>query len=979
MLRNTIVSLLFIPLMVFADTPPPKVLIGNFGSSPTAKGATISGQATIVLQPADATHPGSLKGAGSQTIEGPFTATSGFVGALTGNASTASALAANPSDCSAGEFATAIAASGNLTCTTPTGTGASVHLDNLSGVLINAHLRWDAHDTYELGQSLVNAQNVWSLRLQSSEGLLLQAEDDINMYAGTGDNIRMNSDVRAGNINAVRLDADSDLAIQATHDINVQAGTIDTINLNSNTVVDGDITADNFLGNSTTATALAANPTDCGSDTYATTIGANGNLTCASITNASTTGTASNTPSTLVLRDGSGNFSAGTISAALTGNSSTSTALASNPTDCGSDTYATTIAANGNLTCAAITNASTSATAANTNSTIVLRDGSGNFAAGTITAALTGNASTATALAANPSACTGGQFVTDIDANGTLTCGAASSTPAINSSDMENCSIDGTVSGNILTVSILQANGSTPSTGTASCLIGFRDTTATVGTYTQVAVTAATTTTVSSTSSLGCTASTTCEVFIYAINNAGTVEAGVTGVNLLDEGSVQTSTAEGGAGASDTANTLYSTTARTSKAIRVMGRLKITPNGTFQWNANPTFKQNAPFPPSLSNLANASDSHTVDLGTTRQFWKWSTLDTGSALKLQPGNNLTSASLLELDQTINGGGVNNTTMLITGTGSGSTCTSLKINNSCGSGGVTGSMGQQINMSGNNISPGLELNQSSGNASARGMIINITGTLGAVYGLVVNNSKTDDGAIGIYSNMSPTTGAHTAVLGNAASSNAGAIGGNFGVSHASATGYGLKAYNSGTGGAALLATGTATGVRNVVEIQNIVAAANNSGAAITFRNNRTTGGMTTVAQVAGVITDITSGAYTGDLVAYSANNAAPSEHWRMKETGHIIYTGTAPTLTANCGTTPAIAGNDIVGRITIGTGGTDVACTLTFNKAWATAPVCVVATETTALLVTAASTTTTLIITSATPFTAADKLVYQCSGY
>lgn len=39
------------------------------------------------------------------------------------------------------------------------------------------------------------------------------------------------------------------------------------------------------------------------------------------------TGTSSNTPNTLVRRDGSGNFSAGTITAALTGNSSTATTL----------------------------------------------------------------------------------------------------------------------------------------------------------------------------------------------------------------------------------------------------------------------------------------------------------------------------------------------------------------------------------------------------------------------------------------------------------------------------------------------------------------------------------------------------------------------------------------------------------------------------------------------------------------------------
>lgn len=68
-------------------------------------------------------------------------------------------------------------------------------------------------------------------------------------------------------------------------------------------------------------------------------------------------------------------------------------------------------------------NANTTATNANTVSAIVARDGSGNFSAGTITAALTGNASTATALASNPTDCGGGQFATAIDASGNLTCG----------------------------------------------------------------------------------------------------------------------------------------------------------------------------------------------------------------------------------------------------------------------------------------------------------------------------------------------------------------------------------------------------------------------------------------------------------------------------------------------------------------------------------------------------------------------------
>lgn len=177
-----------------------------------------------------------------------------------------------------------------------------------------------------------------------------------------------------------------------------------------------------LTGNASTASALFANPSDCASDTYATTIAANGNLTCASVTNASTTAASANTGSAIVARDGSGNFSAGTITAALSGNASTATALAANPADCASNTFANAIAASGDLSCVSVPNAATTATSSNTNSTIVARDGSGNFSAGTITAALTGNASTATALAADPADCSAGSFATAINASGTLTC-----------------------------------------------------------------------------------------------------------------------------------------------------------------------------------------------------------------------------------------------------------------------------------------------------------------------------------------------------------------------------------------------------------------------------------------------------------------------------------------------------------------------------------------------------------------------------
>lgn len=134
-------------------------------------------------------------------------------------------------------------------------------------------------------------------------------------------------------------------------------------------IVQGGTTKKSTVGqilnnNAATATALAANPADCAANRYATTIAANGDLTCAQVDlsagvtgtlpNGNTTAASANTASAIVARDGSGNFTAGTVTAALTGNASTATALAANPADCAANRYATTIAANGDLTCAQV-------------------------------------------------------------------------------------------------------------------------------------------------------------------------------------------------------------------------------------------------------------------------------------------------------------------------------------------------------------------------------------------------------------------------------------------------------------------------------------------------------------------------------------------------------------------------------------------------------------------------------------------------
>jgi hypothetical protein len=111
--------------------------------------------------------------------------------------------------------------------------------------------------------------------------------------------------------------------------------------------------------------------------------------------------TSANTPSTIVARDGSGDFSAGIITANLIGDASGSAAsftgsLAGDVTGTQSATAVALVGGQSASNVALATIAANAATATNTPSTIVKRDGSGNFAAGTITASLIGNASTAT-------------------------------------------------------------------------------------------------------------------------------------------------------------------------------------------------------------------------------------------------------------------------------------------------------------------------------------------------------------------------------------------------------------------------------------------------------------------------------------------------------------------------------------------------------------------------------------------------------
>lgn len=118
--------------------------------------------------------------------------------------------------------------------------------------------------------------------------------------------------------------------------------------------------------------------------------------------------------------------------------------------------------------------------------------------------------------------------------------------------------------------------------------------------------------------------------------------------------------------------------------------------------------------------------------------------------------------------------------------------------------------------------------------------------------------------------------------------------------------------------------------------------------------------------------------------SSTMIGPSNTGKMtiNLSGHIEYTGTSTPSVAtgatDCGTTPSIVGNDILGRVTVGSGLNGGKCTITFNSgSWVHTPICFTADEITANLVRPVPTQTTLAITGT--IVAGDTLVYQCSDY
>lgn len=157
----------------------------------------------------------------------------------------------------------------------------------------------------------------------------------------------------------------------------------------------------------------------------------------------------------------------------------------------------------------------------------------------------------------------------------------ADGTPVISSTSAQIQPISASVGSSALTIS-------------ASALsLDFRSATLGSGTVTRVTGTPSNLV-ISSGSTLGTTSGVQSDIAVLAINNAGTIElaaANMSGLSTLSESSLISTTAEGGAGGADSATTIYSTTARTNVAYRVIGVIRSTQATAGTWATAPSLIQ----------------------------------------------------------------------------------------------------------------------------------------------------------------------------------------------------------------------------------------------------------------------------------------------------------------------------------------------------------------------------------------------------
>lgn len=312
------------------------------------------------------------------------------IGVFSGTAALADALSANPTDCSVGQFATAIAANGDLTCGTPAGTG---DVTGPASSTDNGVARFDS----TTGKIIKNS----GVTIDDSD-VVTASGGFVGDLTGNADTVTTNADLTGpitstGNATAVAAQTGTGSTFVMDDTPTLITPILGVATATSIGAANGNVTTPSFYtatGSGNTGFYFGANGASFGYNgtevfSFINTIlktnvrfqiNHNGSASTVSQyleSDANTgwyggsdgqwfwssngsqildfsssglgvTGTASATAFSGPL---TGNVT-GDLTGDVTGNADTATALAANPSDCSANNFATTIAANGNLTCA---------------------------------------------------------------------------------------------------------------------------------------------------------------------------------------------------------------------------------------------------------------------------------------------------------------------------------------------------------------------------------------------------------------------------------------------------------------------------------------------------------------------------------------------------------------------------------------------------------------------------------------------------
>jgi hypothetical protein len=141
------------------------------------------------------------------------------------------------------------------------------------------------------------------------------------------------------------------------------------------------------------------------------------------------------------------------------------------------------------------------------------------------------------------------------------------------------------VGSNALTIALKTPAGA-DATVAAPLTLAFRSATLSSGVVNVRKLTAAASLVISSGSTLGTASAKDAWLYVYALDNSGNIELAISGT-YYGEQFIGSTTAEGGGGAADSKSTIYSTTLRSSVAMRLLAAVRSNQTTAGAWAAVP--------------------------------------------------------------------------------------------------------------------------------------------------------------------------------------------------------------------------------------------------------------------------------------------------------------------------------------------------------------------------------------------------------